>query len=191
MTPAPAGHRPGSARPDDRAGHTLVLADSLGRLAGQQAGRLRGRDRALASWHGFALDERLAAGASPDSDRLLAARARALVDPGRRQKLARDWGRLVRIASERPPASVQVPLRRDRIVAAEPEIRRLQDALRARLPVPVRGVAMASRLLADATGPVYSRRSLADLRAVLQDAIGHLDPSTPLLPGQPDHPAGD
>jgi hypothetical protein len=48
--------------------------------------------------------------------------------------------------------------------------------------VPARGVAMASHLLSDAAGPVYSRRSLVDLRAALQEAIRQLDPWTALLP---------
>jgi hypothetical protein len=182
MTPTHAGQRPGSTRREDRSDQTVVLVDDLGQLTDQQGRRLHAWDRALASWRGFSLDGRLAAGASPDRDRLLAARAQALVEPRRRQKLARDWGRLMRAARERPPAGVHVPLRRDRIVAAEPEIRQLQDALQVRLPVPVRGVAMASHLLADAAGPVYSRRSRADLRDALRAATRQLDPWTALEP---------
>ncbi len=165
----------------ERAGQLVVLATDA-RLLELRGRRLRVLDRVLASWHGFSLDARLAAGALPEGDRLLAARAGVLVGLPRRQKLARDWGRLARMASERPAPRARIPLRRDRIVAAEPEIRQLQDSLRAALPVPVRGVAMASRLLCDAAGPVYSRRSPVDLRAALVDATHQMDPRTALLP---------
>jgi hypothetical protein len=166
-----------------------VLAADAGILSELRGRRLRVLDRVLASWRGFSLDERLAAGASPEGDRLLAARASALVDLTRRQKLARDWGRLARIARERPAPRPQIPLRRDRIVAAGPEILELQESLRSALPVPVRGVAMASRLLCDAAGPVYSRRSPVDLRMALQDAIRQMDPRTALLTDGPYRPA--
>jgi hypothetical protein len=87
----------------------------------------------------------------------------------------------VRIARERP-AAARVPLRRDRIAGAEADIRELQRALRASAPVPARGVALASTLLSDGAGPLYNRDSCVDLRAALQAAIKHLDPSTALLP---------
>jgi hypothetical protein len=175
-------------RPENT-GQTLVLATDARSLSAVCGQRLRLIDRILAGWNGFSLDARLAAGASPEGDRLLAARAIILVKLRRRQKLARDWGRLANMARERPAASVRIPLRRDRLVAATPEILELQDCLRAALPVPVRGVAMANRLLTDATGPVYNRRSPVDLRIALRDAIWQMDPGTALLPGEPCRPA--
>lgn len=138
-------------------------------------------DRALATIRGSFLDAKLAAGVSPESARQLGLRARALVVPARRHRLAGDWDRLVRVARERP-ARTKVPLRRDRIVAAEADIRELQRSLRASVPVPARGVALASTLLADGTGPVYNRNSSVDLRVAVQAAVRHLDPWTPLLP---------
>jgi hypothetical protein len=169
----------------ERAGQTVVLAKDAGSLSELSGRRLHVLDRVLASWRGFSLDARLAAGASPEGDRLLAARASALVNLPRRQKLARDWGRLASLARGRPAASARTPLRRDRVVAAAPEILQLQESLRATLPVPVRGVAMASRLLCDATGPVYSRRSAVDLRMALQDAVRQMDPWMAVLPDRP------
>jgi hypothetical protein len=138
-------------------------------------------DRALVSSRATLLDSRLAEGDSPESGRLIALRARALVVPARRQQLASAWDRLVEMARERP-AAAHVPLRRDRIVAAEADIRELQRSLRASAPVPARGVAIASSLLADGAGPLYNRTSRVDLRAAVQEAIQHLDPSTALLP---------
>jgi hypothetical protein len=138
-------------------------------------------DRALASSRATVLDSRLAAGDSPESDRLIALRARALVVPARRQQLASDWDRLVDMARERP-ATAHVPLRRDRIAAVEADIRELQRSLRASAPVPARGVAIASSLLADGSGPLYNRNSRVDLRAAVREAIRYLDPLTALLP---------
>jgi len=142
-------------------------------------------DRALARIRGPLLDTSLAAGASPESGPLIALRARALVVPAQRRRLASDWERVVRAARERPASTKQVPLRRDWIVAAEADIRELQRSLRASAPVPARGVAMASNLLTDGTGPVYNRNSRADLRAAVQEAIQHLDPSRELVPISP------
>jgi hypothetical protein len=88
----------------------------------------------------------------------------------------------VTIARERPAARARVPLRRDRIVAAEADIRELQRSLQASAPVPARGVALASCLLADGAGPLYNRNSPVDLRIAVQEAIQCLDPSTALLP---------
>jgi hypothetical protein len=142
----------------------------------------RSWDRALASTRAAVLDAQLAAGAAPESGRLIGLRARALVVPARRQRLASDWDRLVTVARERPPARTRVPLRRDRIIAAEADIRELQRSLRASAPVPARGVAIASTLLADGAGPLYNRNSHVDLRAAVQEAVKHLDPWTALLP---------
>lgn len=139
-------------------------------------------DPALTRIQGTLLDKRLAAGASPESGRLIALRARALVVPARRERLASDWDRLLTLACERPAAVTHVRLRRERIVAAEADIRELQRALRAWAPVPARGVAIASNLLADGAGPLYNRDSGVDLRVAVQEAIRHLDPATALLP---------
>ena len=139
-------------------------------------------DPAITRIRATLLDTRLAVGASPESGRLIARRARALVVPAHRQRLASDWDRVVRIALERPATAAHVPVRRDWIVAAEADIRELQRALLASAPVPARGVAIASILLTDGAGPVYNRDSRVDLRAVVQEAIRHLDPSTALLP---------
>lgn len=185
MTSRQATHQRKPATRPERAGQTVVVAKNAGSLSELRGRRLRVQDRILASWRGFSLDARLAAGASPEDDRLLAARASVLVDPPRRQRLARDWARLARMARERPAASLRTPLRRDRVIAADAEILALQESLRSPLPVPVRGVAMASRLLSDAAGPVYSRRSPVDLRAALRDAIRQMDPWTGLLPDGP------
>jgi hypothetical protein len=154
-------------------------------------------DLVLARAFGPWLDESLATGRPPESSHLLSARARDIVSMPRRTAIARNWEQLLRIAREvntarnisnvaaapkggavRRPA---VPVRRDRVLAAEPAIRELTDSLLVPLPVPVRGVAMAAVLLTDGAGPVYNRQCGTDLTAAVRDAVAHMDPARPLL----------
>jgi hypothetical protein len=147
-------------------------------------------DGILARVFGASLDTLLAVGCAPESSRLLTARARQLVSLPERRSVARSWEHLLRVAQRAPQrratgslsAAAAVPVRAERIVPAEPAIRDLVDRLSAPLPVPARGVAMARLLLSDATGPVYSRRSRADLTAEVEAAAAQLDPALPLMP---------
>jgi hypothetical protein len=140
------------------------------------------RHRLLAHWRAFALDTELAAGRSPDGPPLRAARAVMLVEPARRRTLARDWMNVLgRANSPRASVDSHVPIQRERVLAAEDEIRRLVAALGVALPVPARGVAVASLLLRDGAGPVYNPRCRVDLGAAVQAATRFLDPSTALL----------
>ena len=156
--------------------HTLILGDPLVirpcRLA----------DRLLARALGASLDEQLAAGCSPESSRLLAARAQDIVSLPRRTSLARSWDHLLRVARRAPilrtPA---VPLNVAAILAAEPAIRELMERLIAPLPVTAQGVAAAAVVLANATSPVYGRQSPDFLARLLDAAIAHLDPAQPLM----------
>ncbi len=136
-------------------------------------------DRVLARMFGASLDRQLAAGQAAESDRLLAARAQHIVSLPRRQALARDWEHLLQVAHRAPTPAV--PLCRDRIAAAEPGIRELIACLRVPLPVPAQGVAAATVLLTDATGPLYHRGSPTALEEPLREAITQLDPARPLL----------
>jgi len=131
---------------------------------------------------GASLDRQLAAGREPESSALLAARARHIVALHNRQRLARDWENLLR-AARRPRGLYHpaIPVRGDRIVAAEPAVRELARCMTAPLPVPARGVAMAAVLLTDALGPVYNPHSKASLTAALEAAIAQLDPALPLM----------
>jgi hypothetical protein len=49
----------------------------------------------------------------------------------------------------------QTPLRRDAVLAAAPELRRLSERLRAVPDARPQGVALAERLVTDRTGPLY------------------------------------
>lgn len=169
---------------------TLVLVDDAERSFRLTGRRLRVWHRALARFAGPFQDGGLAAGRSPDGGRLRAARARALVAPAYRTRLARDWENLLRAARERPtPLDVRAPLCRRRILAAETDIVQLACALRAPLPVPVRGVAMAAMLLTDGSGPVYNRACATDLGAAVHEAISRMDPWTALTGPASDAPS--
>ena len=150
----------------------------------------RAADRLLARMFGASLDRQLAAGRPPETSPLLAARAQDIVWLSRRRALARDWEHLLEVARRtRRTRSPAVPVRSAQISAAEPAIRELTRRLTAALPVSARGVAMASLLLTDATGPVYSRRAPVTLDAALTAAIDQLDPAIPLAEGDARPPA--
>jgi hypothetical protein len=127
------------------------------------------------------LDRQLADGRSPESGRLLAARAGQLVSPSSRYNLAENWARLL-VAAEQGPLmrSPRVRLDRWRIRACEPEIRGLVQALLTPLPTPVRGAALASNILSDGRGPLHHPRGAGCLGAAIGRAIANLDPALPL-----------
>jgi len=131
------------------------------------------RDRVL----GTSLDHQLAAGRSPEANRRLATRAENLVSPTARRALAQHWEHLFDLIGQ-PPAgcSARVPLCGDRIAKAEAEVREMIAALRADVPAPVRGVAMASLLLSDGAGPLTNRGSTTDLRTAVREVTAQLDP---------------
>ncbi len=159
----------------------LVLSDTRG--SGPLAGRsCRITDQVLARAFGSRLDRQLADGRSPDSSRLLAARARYLVSLATRQALAESWEHVLRMARGTPASPrAQVAPCGDRVVAAAAEVNELAAHLRAPLPVAARGVAAASALLTDGSGPLYNRRQHADLCEALRLVAAQLDPSVPLF----------
>jgi hypothetical protein len=128
------------------------------------------------------LDADLAAGIAPETSRLHATRARRLVSPQRRHALASDWEHLLFVSHRATRGlSGRVPIRRERLHRAEPEIRDLIEALRASGPVPARGVAIATNLLTDGRGPIYNAKAPDDLSAAVMLAVEHLNPALPLI----------
>jgi hypothetical protein len=157
----------------------LVLRDPAG-SGGLVTSPVRTTDRVLARMFGASLDHRLAAGHAPESGRLLGVRAQQIVALRRRRELACHWEHLLDVAQRQPPGVPRAPLCRDRIVAAEAEVRNLAAHLRFPLPVMAAGVAGARVLLTDATGPLYNRRDRTALPARLRQIIAQLDPAVPL-----------
>jgi hypothetical protein len=138
-------------------------------------------DGLLARAVGASLDRQLAAGCAPEATPLLAARAQDIVSLPSRQALAANWVHLLQVASGGPMSRTNF-MRPIAIAAAEPAIRELVRRLSTALPVAAQGVAMASVLLTDASGPVYNPRSSVALPAALEAAITQLDPALPLMP---------
>ena len=153
----------------------LTPGDPLALRPSGRAERVRAR---IAS---TTLDGQLAAGVPPESSRLLATRARAIVELSRRQALARDWEHLLRVARGNGKPGQVRRVRAARIAAAGQVIGELTERLGTPLPVGARGVAMATVLLTDATGPVYNSRSREPLASALQGAIEQLDPAQPVF----------
>jgi hypothetical protein len=168
-----------AARRASQPQHTIVTGDPLA------VRRSRLTDRLLARLFGASLDRQLAAGRAPESSALLAARAQHIVALRSRRRLARNWENLLRRARHAHGAyNPAIPVRGDRLIAAEPDVRELVRRMRAPLPVPARGVAMATALLTDAISPVYNPRGGDDSLAVaLEAVIAELDPALPLMSG--------
>lgn len=134
-------------------------------------------------WHrlrvrlwGWRLDRQLAGGADVDSRRDLVLRARRLISPRFRYRLARGWADALHSAARsRRLGDPRIPVDARAVAAAEPEIRRLVTELTAPQPVAARGVALAAVILSDGSGPLYRGRAHG-LRRRVAEAIKALDP---------------
>ena len=141
--------------------------------------RLRPWHRMLARYRAARLDRELACGASPEASATLAARAMRLTSMEFRRGLARSVQRIL-VTAGQPPAVMpagavaarqpRVPLRRARVRRFAAELTVLAGHLAGPGPVPVQGVAMVSRLLADGTGPLYHEACFDDLGAIIERA---------------------
>ncbi len=169
----------------------LVLLDEAGCPVARSA---RPWDRLLARVRASRLDRDLAAGALPDATVPLALRAQILVRTRTRRGMARGAQRLLERAMQAPAANpspapaagrlmmpagglLQVPVCRDRVTDSAEELGDLIRRLLGRGPVAARGVALASVLLSDGSGPLYRRSSADDLRARVREAVNALGPS--------------
>jgi hypothetical protein len=157
-------------------GHDGEMTTDLLTRSGSRSHQFWDRWRARA--RAPSLDCQLAAGWPPGASRLLAIRAQQITSPAGRGELVRAWGYLLDRA-RRPavPHAPRVPLCRDRIAAAEGDVRTMLAVLASPLPVSARGAAMASVLLGDGTGPVYNRHCARDLAAVARDATREMKTS--------------
>ena len=161
----------------------VLLDDDQGRLTFR---RLRPWHRMLARSRAVRLDRELADGASPEASAALAARAMRLTSMEFRRGLAASLqrmlaaagepaglrprpaaGRSLLAAADRPP---RVPFRLARIRQSAPRLAALAGQLVEPGPVPARGVAVLSQLLADGAGPLYREASRDDLGAIIERA---------------------
>jgi hypothetical protein len=160
----------------------VLLDDDRGQLT---VGRLRPWHRVLARSQAARLDRELAAGASPEANASLAARATRLTSTDFRQDLAASLRRILVAAGEPawpaaagaplgPARPLRVPLRTMRISRSAPLLAELAGRLLEPGPVPVRGVAMVTWLLTDGTGPLYREAARDDLGALAERAVAAL-----------------
>jgi hypothetical protein len=140
---------------------------------------VRARDRLIARWRSSALDRGLAAGAPPDGSGALLVRARALLEPGTRRAFGRSLLRIAGQSWRAPSIGGRVPVHRDAVADARGDLELLARRLLGDGPVAVRGVAQASMLLTDGSGPIFWRRSDEVLRERVRDVIEALDTNTP------------
>jgi hypothetical protein len=159
----------------------VLLDDDLGRLTLR---RLRFWHRMLARGLAGRLDRQLAGGARPEASAVLAARAVFLTSAAYRHALAASLRRMLaasasaqtrpRLAVARSSAGTarqpHVPLRREQIATSAAGLASLAGFLTGQGPVPARGVAMVSQLLADGGGPLYRAGRPGDLDALVERA---------------------
>lgn len=121
------------------------------------------------------LDAEIAGGAHPKSDPALALRARQLIRPRYRARLAASLEHLVDDAAGDPGTYVSsaVPFQLDQVTEARGTLLSLAGALRDVDRVQPRGVALTLRLITDPVSPLYSGTGRA-LRRQAQAALDHL-----------------
>jgi hypothetical protein len=135
--------------------------------------------RVRVSTQSTALDNELARGASPMHSRELALRARQLVEPKRRERLASALESLCEHAQRASSTTSIVPLPRREITEAGASLLALAQRLRDPAPIYAGGAAMISVLLRDGTGPVYTAGAGPELRRGLRAAAAALDGALP------------
>ncbi|MFZ0249639.1 MAG: hypothetical protein WAL61_06815 [Acidimicrobiales bacterium] len=137
--------------------------------------RVRWRDRLAVRARASALDDRLAAGASPESSVMLALHAAHLCHPSQRRVLARSLTRVVATADAPQARRLRAPVCRAAVRQARAELAAVAGRLTASGPVDVRGVARVRTLLADGTGPLYQPAPGRHLRHELAEVLQALD----------------
>lgn len=157
--------------------HVLLDNDQ----GGLRIHRLWPWQRVLASCLAARLDRELAGGASPEASACLAARAAWLTSSPVRRDLATSLRGILAAAGE-PVAAVwprspigpartpRIPVRKGRISRCAPLLAEVTSRLLQPGPVPVRGVALVSQLLANGAGPLYREASRDDLAALAEQA---------------------
>lgn len=127
------------------------------------------------STHRLSLDRELARGDNPLGSAALALRARQLVSPRTRERLAATLERLVECAKRRPAPSEIVWVPHREILETRSELLGLASRLRDARPVYARGVAMVSRLIHDGTGPAFTPHAGVALRRAIAAAANALE----------------
>jgi hypothetical protein len=146
-------------------------------LLGTHTQRVRLIDRLVARLRSSHLDRRLAEGASPESSVALALHAAWVARPSHLHQVARSLERVVSAAETSPTSQTVpgVPINREAVRRAKPDLEALSRRLQSVRLVNVRGVATTRMLLADGAGPLYHACRSRDLRAEVHLAFTQLD----------------
>jgi hypothetical protein len=126
-------------------------------------------------WMREELDDRLAHGADPDIDPLLAHRAAQLISPETRVRVAEGLENALTDARRTWSLTARLPLRRADIRACADDIVALVARLRDGHPIDVQGAAMAAQLVFDGISPMY-REGQTTLLYAVRSARMALDP---------------
>jgi hypothetical protein len=119
------------------------------------------------------LDEQIAGGTETTATAELNLRAAQLRSHGERQRIANALVEAVGESHRGDPVTVRTKPHRNEVRACADELLSLAARLRDDLPVDVRGVAMAARLVSDRHGPLHSVNG--DLRQAVEDARTTMD----------------
>lgn len=162
--------------------HTALVRVKDG-LALRRIGR---RHRVFARVFARSLDAQLAGGQAPEDRWLRSVRATVLSGPVFRQRLAGAWAHVLARAegAERRPLA-GIGARGADTRGGRELIAALIDILQSPGSASARGVAMATELLTDGTGPLYRPRSIEHLSAAVAATIRSLQPSEPLATQRP------
>lgn len=125
--------------------------------------------------HRLSLDQELARGEDLLHSGALALRARQLVSPRTRLRLATALERLVEHAERTPSPSQAVWVPQREILDARSQLLAVASRLRDARPVYARGVAMVSRLVQDGTGPAFTSDAGGALRRAIAAAANALE----------------
>ena len=130
-----------------------------------------------ATLRGVTLDRELAAGVDPETNAVLALRARRLTGP-RGRKLVIDGlaGALSRATDGTAGFSAAVRPQARELRDASPVLTALESRLRGSAPVTARGVALLRVLLTDAASPLYQPSAPGELASRLRAAAAALEP---------------
>lgn len=131
--------------------------------------------RCLTRWRASALDRRLADGADPMQSDALSLRVAQLGSAPTRTRLAGGLRGTVEIAGAPPAALRPRRVRRSEVQANSELLLELAERVGSGGPLGVRGLAMASLLVTDASSPLYRTGTERSLRGAAFDALVALE----------------
>ena len=132
--------------------------------------------------HRSRLDHELADGAQTVSSRELELRAQQLLSGLTRHHIAESLREAVRDANSRPRhvISPAVPLARNSVRRCSRQLLGVADMLERQGAVEARGVARASELISNGSGPLYNNRPAQTLGSALEGIAQGLAPEEPI-----------